>query len=211
MLQTRLKISSVNNLTEARYFSAMGVEWIGFDFNPESSRYVDVETAKEISGWLAGPRFLGEFGNHPVELVNEVSTTLGFEIVQTDMDLDLDHLDPKISSLIHRVKISPDVQKTALEHFLEERNRWTSQFLLDFTSNVYWKDVEESKVLSKDFLKDLCDEYDVLLKFDFTKENVLAIVETLQPLGIDLSGGNELQTGMQAFDEVGEILELLEV
>lgn len=211
MLQTRLKISSVNNLTEARYFSAMGVEWIGFDFNPESSRYVDVETAKEISGWLAGPRFLGEFGNHPVELVNKVSTTLGFEIVQTDMDLDLDHLDPKISSLIHRVKISPDVQKTALEHFLEERNRWTSQFLLDFTSNVYWKDVEESKVLSKDFLKDLCDEYDVLLKFDFTKENVLAIVETLQPLGIDLSGGNELQTGMQAFDEVGEILELLEV
>jgi len=211
MLKTRLKISSVNNLTEARYFSAMGVEWMGFDFNPESPRYVDVETAKEISGWLAGPRFLGEFGSHPVELVNEVSRHLGFEIVQTDIDLDLNHLDPKISSLIHKVPISANVQETALEHFLEERTRWTSQFLLDFSSSVQWQTVKENKVLSVAFLKDLLEEYDVLIKFDFTKENVLEIVETLQPLGIDLSGSNELQTGMQAFDEVGEMLELLEI
>lgn len=211
MLKTRVKVSSINNLTEARYFAAMGAEWIGFNFDTTSIRYLSSEVAKEISGWLAGPRFLGEFGKKDAEYINTVNQSLGFEIVQTDVDLVLDVLDNKISSVMHRLAIAPDTQMVNLEHFLEERTRWTSQFLLDFTEYSFsWNMLKKEKGLSPSLLKELCEAYDILVKFDFSKDNILEIIETLKPLGIDISGSDELQTGMQAFDEVGDIMELLE-
>ena len=212
MLKTRLKVSSINNLTEARYFAAMGAEWIGFNFDSTSIRYMESGAAKEISGWLAGPRFLGEFGKQDAAYINKINKDLGFEIVQTDVDLVLDVLDNKISSVMHRLAITPDTQILTLEHFLEERTRWTSQFLLDFTQhNFSWEMLKKGKEISPSVLKELCEAYDILVKFDFSKDNILEIIETLKPLGIDISGSDELQTGMQAFDDVGDMIELLEV
>ena len=48
-LRTKIKISSLNNLTEARFYAAAGVEWIGFNFDPLHALFIEPEKAKERS------------------------------------------------------------------------------------------------------------------------------------------------------------------
>lgn len=61
-VKTKIKISSVNNLTDARYFAAWGVDFIGFDINPESPAFLSPPLLKEISEWVEGPQIVLEAG-----------------------------------------------------------------------------------------------------------------------------------------------------
>ncbi len=61
-MKTKIKISSVNNLTDARYFAAWGVEFLGFDINPESPAFISPPLFKEISEWVEGPQIVLEAG-----------------------------------------------------------------------------------------------------------------------------------------------------
>lgn len=61
-VKTKIKISSVNNLTDARYFAAWGVEFLGFDINPESPAFISPPLFKDISEWVEGPQIVLEAG-----------------------------------------------------------------------------------------------------------------------------------------------------
>jgi len=52
MLKTKVKVSKITNLSEARYCAGMGVDYLSF---PTSS--VDLKSYQEITGWVAGPKF----------------------------------------------------------------------------------------------------------------------------------------------------------
>lgn len=58
MLKLRVAALSINNLTDARYFAAYMVDWIGFNINPASQDYLDREKLMEILGWVEGPQYL---------------------------------------------------------------------------------------------------------------------------------------------------------
>lgn len=58
MLKLKVLALSVNNLTDARYFAAYMVDWIGFNVNPASANYVNPENLAEILGWVEGPRYI---------------------------------------------------------------------------------------------------------------------------------------------------------
>jgi len=60
MLKTKVKVSKVTNLSEARYCAGMGVDFLSF---PVSS--VDPKTYQEITGWVAGPLFGVEIDSNP--------------------------------------------------------------------------------------------------------------------------------------------------
>ena len=62
MLKTKVKVSKVTNLSEARYCAGMGVDFLSF---PVSS--VDPKTYQEITGWVAGPLFGVEIDSNPYE------------------------------------------------------------------------------------------------------------------------------------------------
>ena len=54
MLKTKVKVSSIENLSDARYCAGMGVEWLGFPLA------MPVEKLEEIRNWLAGVQIVGE-------------------------------------------------------------------------------------------------------------------------------------------------------
>ena len=51
-LKTFVKVSGINNLSDARYCSGMEVNQLGFSIEPSSPNYTDPEKFKEIKGWL---------------------------------------------------------------------------------------------------------------------------------------------------------------
>ena len=51
-------VSGINNLTDARYFSAMGVQWMSFDLRKEPRP--SIELMQAIMDWVEGPSWLIE-------------------------------------------------------------------------------------------------------------------------------------------------------
>src|SRR5882672_2338725 len=64
MLITKVKVSNVTNLSEARYCAGMGVDFLSF---PISS--IDPKTYQEITGWVAGPKFGIEVSSESISSV----------------------------------------------------------------------------------------------------------------------------------------------
>jgi len=56
-LKTFVKASKINNLSDARYFAALEVDYIGFDGLPTSANYIAPGKQLEIAGWLSGPKY----------------------------------------------------------------------------------------------------------------------------------------------------------
>ena len=77
-----LKFSSISNLSDARYAAGMWADFIGFNFDPNSSSYIEPEKAKSIIGWISGPALVGEFGQQPLEWIKDFAQQLQLKVVQ---------------------------------------------------------------------------------------------------------------------------------
>lgn len=60
MLQQKIIAQNITNLSDARYFSAWGVEYISFNSIQESEFYISDANIKEIKDWVEGPQCLIE-------------------------------------------------------------------------------------------------------------------------------------------------------
>ncbi len=77
MLRLKIAVLSINNLTDARYFAAYGVDYLGFDLNPEGSDFLGYDKINEIVEWVEGPKTLGQ-------LTDVAGANLFEEVLQLD-------------------------------------------------------------------------------------------------------------------------------
>ncbi|MFK7905250.1 MAG: hypothetical protein AB8B69_09005 [Chitinophagales bacterium] len=210
-LITKIKASGINNLSDARYFSTFA-EWIGFNFDAESSNYMALEKAKEIIGWLAGPRIVGEFDKQNIEYINAVCTALKIDSIQTDLDLNFSLLSPVVSTVMKRIVVDGFLDSSRLESILMANSGKVAYFILDFTQAPYsWEELQNHPHFSPTQLKEWCEDYPIVLHLPFTPENVLEIVEQVQPFALNMAGGTEDKVGLRAFDDIDPLVELLEI
>jgi len=65
MLKTRIKASNISNLTDARYYAAWTVNWLGLDLRASAEQPLSLEAVKTIKEWIEGPVIVGEMdGSH---------------------------------------------------------------------------------------------------------------------------------------------------
>lgn len=79
---TKIKLSRITNLSDARYAAAAGMNYISFCFDSGNERFISPAHAKQIMDWLAGIACVGEFTNEPVATINEVCSLIGLHLVQ---------------------------------------------------------------------------------------------------------------------------------
>jgi len=60
VLNRKVLIQNITNLTDARYFSAWGVDYLSFNMNQESEYFLPWDKIKEIIDWVEGPKSLIE-------------------------------------------------------------------------------------------------------------------------------------------------------
>jgi len=210
-MKIKIKAGSIHNLSDARYFSTFA-EWIGFNFDPSTSNALSVEKAREIMGWLAGPRFVGEFGDAPAEHVQSVLAALPLDTVQLTTPTDYTTLPTQVSSVLYHIPIDTAINESVLESIVVSQENRVAAFVLDFYPlQTTWEKLQNNDPIPLDFLADLCERFPIILSFPFTVENTLPIIEALNPLAINLVGGQEEKPGIRAFDDLDPIVELLEV
>jgi len=197
-LRTLVKVSEINNLSDARYCAGMGVEMAGFIMQEGHSRYVSPDKIKDFASWISGISLIGEFpGQVTTEEINAALEQLPLAGIQTS-DLHLVQADPAII-LIRTAEFSSGLTPGFLP--LPQRE---NEFLL-LTSEK----IQDALSYSAE-LKALCAEYKVLLGFGLNNDNIDTLLSEIKPYGIALQGGDEVKPGMRDFAELSELLELLE-
>lgn len=202
-LKTLVKVSEVNNLSDARYCAGMGVEMIGFALDENHPQFIELAKLREISVWISGVKVVGEFAGENIENMNYLSKELNLDYIQ------LNHLlKPEEMAELHK----PIIQKLVLdnasekeiESYLNTYKEFVSFFLLENES----ADSVNSLIPT---LKKWCNQFPVILGFGIKNEDLETILLEIEPAGIGLKGGNEIKPGLKSFDELASILEVLEV
>jgi phosphoribosylanthranilate isomerase len=202
-LRTFVKISEVNNLSDARYCAGMGVNLLGFNIDPNSSQSIAPDRYKEIIDWVAGVKLVGEFDQSSAEEVGEHLQQYPVDVIQCNKEENLQGFHKLGKPVIFRIDVSEIDSAEELQQLME-RNKGVAEFFL-----LENKDEDYRISLEKEIFA-LARQYPIVLGFSITEDNVIDLLDEYPFKGIALKGGDEIKPGYKDFDELADILEQLE-
>ena len=194
-LKTFVKVSGVNNLSDARYCSGMEVNQLGFSIDNTQPNYTDPEKFKEIKGWLSGVDFVGEVGSNPGAPLAEVVAAYELDALQVNTSDQV----AEAASIGLPVILKTDVSMIT-ESSLQALKPYVSYFLLE--------SFHQGEVSPE--ILELAQEYPLVVAYGITAENAEQLAAT-DLKGLGLHGGDEISPGLRDFDEMMDILEALEI
>lgn len=196
------KASRITNLTDARYFAAKEVDFLGFNLEDGTPGYLDPVYMKAIREWVQGPKIVGEFDRTPAATVLEAANFYDLDAVQVTRTADLESLAGL--ELILAVPAVPDLP--TLERLFATQAPFVTWFLLDFTAAP-----EATAALSEQTAgwRNLFANYPTLLDLDVPAADLPTLMNALQPLGLALRGGEEEQVGVKSFDTIEAVFDAL--
>lgn len=203
-LKTTVKISAVNNLSDARYCAGMGVELMGFQLEESADNYIDYQNFIELTGWVSGVEFVGEFTQSSYTTIKRHITQYDFKYVQiTNHDL-IESIYLEKKEIILKFNIDIIKNSASILAIMEKYKTQVRYFLFETDAGIYYKNHIVDEVLQ------LAQSYPILLGFNLNAENIEALVSSHPIEGIALRGGEEIRPGYKDFDEIADILEALE-
>ncbi|MBN3519413.1 phosphoribosylanthranilate isomerase [Algoriphagus lutimaris] len=202
-LKTFVKISGITNLSDARYCAGMYVNLIGFSLEEGTDKFVNPAQFKEITGWVSGLDFVGEFDTlsaiDALEILKDYPSITWVEHTRID---DLVTLKNAGYQVIYKKDLAEikHMEKYVATKLQEEG------ILFHITSNDDPLTLGDKEVISL-----LTKDCEVILGAGLSAENVIGLIDELNLKGIVLEGGEEIKPGLKDFDELADILEVLEV
>ncbi len=211
MLKTRVKASGITNLTDARYFAAWQVDYMGFDLTTVAHGTSSLAEIKEMKDWVEGPKFVGEIDRLDISKTRAIINFLSLEVIQVGMFTPLEYCNSLGDlSIIKAVIIEPDTPFSQIEGHLEKYFNYVDFFLLDFSKNgINWKQLQKNQPFSIANLHKICRKYQTFLSLNFDPSEMEKLLEKINPFGLSLEGGNEEKTGFKSFERLDEVFEML--
>lgn len=203
-LGTFVKVSKVNNLSDARYCAGMGVDVIGFNLVPETLHYMSPEKYSQITEWLAGVEFAGEFEDLSAQEIIQLSKAYHIQFIQINNAALVAELAKQEVPLILKVDMDKEQNSSEVKKVLKANKEYVSYFLFESEREAYDENVLE-EILA------LAADYPVLLGYGVSSDNVLKLIAKSPISGIALMGEEELRAGYKDFEKLAEILELIEI
>lgn len=173
--------NGIANLTDARYFAAMGVDWIGFNLGLNSP--LTIEHVMAFANWVEGPKFFLDVRGR---IETEIAEMLGnFQAagLLSDARTSLQHYAGKTIGTLKNgdgVDSSTDTLIYTLEQWQQDATPGNS-----IVVEEVW--VEISNV----------EEF----------ENLKGSIEMIS--GIVVSGGDEQKVGIKSYDDLDELFEFV--
>lgn len=212
MLSTKVKASSITNLTDARYFAAMGVEWLGFNLNSDDESAISPEKITEIEEWVEGVQIVAEYGNDRWENVTSGLEKIIPNVVQVGGDIGVEEVLelPAAVGVIKELVIGRNSSLDTLVEIMESLEGHVSAFSLNFTENdIKWKDLEAGTPFSIEVVKELAGKFPIIFEMDFNADSLKKCIDSLPLEGITFKGGEEEKTGFKSYEELDELFDVL--
>lgn len=208
----KIKASSIQNLTDARYFAAWHVEWLGFSLELGNANYTRPQDVKEIKEWLVGPKIVGEFGlAQSLEEIKEAVELLNLDAVQVGPYAEGTLLQGLAPISVLQEWILEDWEGLAgFAQHCQQTADWVAYYYLNLEkSGLNWTSLQENTAALEQ-LKALCEEYPIILSLQCSPEELEAIIQQVQPHGWSFQGGEEERVGVKSFDDLDGFFETLE-
>ncbi len=170
----------IANLTDARYFAAMGVDWIGFSMG--ANRPLSVEHIIAFADWVEGPRFFLDVRGKPDVRIAEILGDFEAAGLLIDHGTTLPHYGGKVIRALEQVSTNHDTTDILIYSF----DQWQASIAganNSHNAEEVWVNVQDTA------------EY-----LDLTGAS-----DTIS--GIIISGGAEQKIGVKSYDELDELIE----
>jgi phosphoribosylanthranilate isomerase len=201
-LDLKIKVNSITNLTDARYFAAKEVTFLGFNFEEGTEGYLDPIYMKAIKEWVEGPKIVGEFRKSSPETVREAAVFYGLDAVQVPFNWTYEQLES-----LGDLEVILEMEPIQLLHLDFNNFRFDETVIVNFNNQKQnWSNLKNQTEL----LKFLSKIPHLLIDIDFSAQDLPEIIEKVQPLGLCLTGGEEERVGVKSFDDIDEIFDGLE-
>lgn len=215
MLSTKVKANSITHLTDARYFAAWEVEWLGFQMMPGDTHYLSPLHIKTFKEWVDGVRICGEFGLADASDIKAAIALLDLKSIQVGMftpSTTLEALDKEIE-VLQEIIVENYSDNLDIDNILSENHEYVDYFILQCSKGgVQWSDLVNGTPFSIKQLKKWAEQYPILLDIHLDKAlNEQSLLERFPIQGYCVSGGEEEKTGFKNFDELDDFFEALEV
>lgn len=204
-LKTFVKISEVNNLSDARYCAGMGVDLMGIVTDPSHPSYLSPNSFKEISEWVAGVDYVAELPKEgTIAHIKEIIESYAVKYIQFEDLALLSDLSTLEMPLLFKIDLATLSDTSELEGLCNATMGKVAYILIE-DSLLQSEQAYIEKAL------ELSDHHDIILGCGISADNIHDILDSSHISGIALKGGNEIKPGYKDFDELADILEALEV
>ena len=185
----KIKICGITNLEDAILAQELGADLLGFILYEKSKRYVSIEDALDIKKHVKTP-CVGVVVNKPVSEVRELLNH--FDFIQLHSDEGCDY---NISERL--IKVYRVIDKTPFMDRCWDKNL----ILFDTYTEKYGG---SGKSFDWSILKGI--KRDFFVSGGLNPENVLELLKTIKPYGIDASSGLEVKPGKKDPDKLGKFI-----
>lgn len=199
----RVKVCGITNLEDALVAAAAGADALGFNFWPQSARYLEPRAAAVIVAHL--PPFVtpvGVFVNARREQVEAIGRRTGIRAVQLhgeESPADAALLSEKGLTVLKAFRVGAGFKAQDLRSY-----RGVAAFLLDAevrgrrggTGRTFdWKQAQAARRYGRIFLAG-----------GLTEDNVVAAIRQVQPYGVDVCTGVERKPGLKDHGRLREFI-----
>ena len=209
MLKTKIKASRITNLTDARYFSAWEVAYIGFNLEEGNDSYIQPMNVKAMKEWLEGPQFVGEFGSFvEVESVVNLVDALGLDAVQVGTlcsQETIQALHEKEIPIIKEITWNETSTWEAIQQEYTDLAPFVELFLIDFSQNNFAIDDMKEQIIN------ICQLHPTFIDANIKGADAEKFLEETKAFGFSIKGGDEEKVGYKSFDDLDDIFEALEI
>ena len=195
----RIKADAIQNLTDARYFAAWGLDYLGFCLDVQAPDYLAAQEISIIRSWVSGPKAVGELTarqNHANALA--LQKTFNFAALELAPNANFVEAfsDLRLTDLILRVSLSSFNDLQALSEHLSYYNPFVHHFILEDLGPYQAQD-----------LKPLLSRHDCSIRAHWSAPSDLALWHQAGARGFCFRGGAEERTGYKSFEDLDLYME----
>lgn len=185
MSQAKLKICGVQTADEARQLAELGVDYIGLNFVPTSSRLITIETAEAIVEAVRDSQVqtVALFRDQPLDMVNDYAHRLGIDYVQLHGSESTDYAHQVEAPVIKAIAVNSAQPTTQIKDFINSYP--ADYFVLDRHQQGRGEAVDFR--LAREIAETYPDK--IFLAGGLSPDNLADVLKVVQPYGIDIASG----------------------
>lgn len=202
-LKTFVKIGKITNLSDARYCAGMMVDVLGFNLEEGTAGYVDDQSFREITGWVAGVKFAGEFKTAPAGEIKGATSRYALDYIEVEnIDL-LEELQALEQSIILKLIVASSDQVEKLEAQIIHAQHLAEFISIECRNPSLYEDIRNALTKVDPLPK-------IIRSCGLSEANACSIADDPVYYGIELEASMEERPGFKDYGTVMDILELLE-
>jgi phosphoribosylanthranilate isomerase len=200
MKMTEIKICGITNIEDGLMAASAGADALGFVFHPPSPRYVTPGWAREIIGSLpSGACTVGVFVNLAAAEVLQIAELCGLDFIQLHGGETREYC-----RRFPRERLIKSLSFRSEDEFSMIADYPVRAFLVDAHDPVRFGGT--GRTCDWNLARKAAARHPLILAGGLGTENILAALETVQPLAVDISSGVEIQPGKKDHEKIRSVI-----